>query len=234
MAGTADTIFKGLSAHADAHEGTTHSICAPGLGESLACDVVPSRAMETPDRPAKDIYERKATSQSRGRTIQRIMDRQHAVGMIPGTEQVLAERPEGSIAEAVLAFHAEWVEPKQVTTRRAYERSLAFFARDLAEQGPTPSEPLATLSRDRLVAHLDWRLARGLTDPGELQRAALHLTRLCEWIGEHRGVDLDADRAWMRAQAAARIAAAPPAFHVATSADELRDTSADATVLGAD
>lgn len=182
----------------------------------------------------KDIYDRKATSVSRGKTVQRIMDRQHATGMIPGTEDVLAERPEGSIAEAVLAFHAAWVEPKQVTTRRAYERSLAFFTRDLAANGPAPTEPLAALSRDRLVEHLDWRLSSGLHDPGELQRAALHLTRLCEWIGEHRGVDLDADRAWMRAQAVARIAAAPPAFHVALHADELRDTSGDATSLGVD
>ncbi|MCW2920957.1 MAG: hypothetical protein JWL76_831 [Thermoleophilia bacterium] len=180
----------------------------------------------------KDIYDRKATSVSRGKTIQRIMDRQHASGMIPGTELVLAERPDGSIAEAVLAFHGEWVEPKQVTTRRAYERSLAFFVRDLAANGPAPTEALAALSRDRLVEHLDWRLANGLHDPGELQRAALHLTRLCEWIGGHRGVDLDADRAWMRAQAAGRIDAAPPAFHVATSADELRDTSGDADALG--
>ena len=181
----------------------------------------------------RDIYDRRATSQSRGKTIQRIMDRQHAAGMIPGTEQVLEERPVGSIAEAVLAFHANWVEDKQVTTRRAYERSLAFFVRDLADQGPAPASPLAELSRDRLVAHLDWRLARGLDDPGELQRSALHLTRLCEWVAEHRGVHV-ADRAWMRERAAERIAAAPPAFHVATRADELRDTSADAAALGTD
>lgn len=182
----------------------------------------------------KDIYDRKATSTSRGKTIQRIMDRQHEAGMIPGTEQVLAERPEGSIAQAVLAFHAEWVEPKQVTTRRAYERSLAFFVRDLATNGPATTEPLASLSRDRLVEHLDWRLSNGLHDPGELQRSALHLTRLCEWISEHSEVDLQADRAWMRAQAAARIAAAPPPFHVAGRADQLRDTSGDADALGVD
>lgn len=183
----------------------------------------------------KDIYDRKATSASRGKTIQRIMDRQHAPGMIPGTEQVLEERPAGSIAEAVLGFHADWVESKQVTTRRAYERSLAFFVRDLAANGPAPAQPLAELSRDRLVEHLDWRLASGLHDPGELQRAALHLTRLCEWITEHTDsddVNLNADRAWMRAQAADRIAAAPPAFHVATRAEELRDTSTDAADLG--
>lgn len=180
----------------------------------------------------KDIYDRRPTSESRGRTIQRIMDLQHAQGVIPGTEEVLAERPPRSIAEAIVAFHAAWVEPKPVTTRRAYERSLAFFARDLAATGPAPQAPLAELGRERLVQHLDWRLSNGLHDPGELQRAALHLTRLCEWASTELGVDLGADRAWMRAQAAARIAAAPPAFHVATSAEELRDTAGDAGVLG--
>lgn len=183
---------------------------------------------------SKDIYDRRPTSTSRGRTIQRIMDLQHAQGVIPGTEQVLAERPAGSIAEAVLAFHAAWVETKPVTTRRAYERSLAFFARDLAEVGPSPQAPLGELSRDRLVQHLDWRLSKGLHDPGELQRAALHLTRFCEWSASELEVDLGADRAWMRAEAASRIADAPPAFHVATRADELRDTGDDASVLRVD
>jgi hypothetical protein len=183
---------------------------------------------------SKDIYDRKPTSTSRGRTIQRIMDLQHAQGMIPGTEQVLAERPAGSIAEAIGGFHAAWVETKAVTTRRAYERSLAFFARDLAANGPLPQLPLDELTRDRLVEHLDWRLANALTDPGELQRAALHLTRLCEWAEAELGASLDANRAWMREHAAARIAAAPPAYHVATHADELRDTSEDARLLGSD
>lgn len=181
---------------------------------------------------SKDIYGRRATSQSRGKTIQRILDHQHAPGMIPGTEAVLAERPTGSIGAAVLAFHAAWVESKQVTTRRAYERSLAFFVRDLAANGPTPQEPVDRLSRDRVVEHLDWRLENGLHDPGELQRAALHLTRLLEWLQETLALELDADRAWMRQQAADRIAAAPPAFHVAASADELRDTSGDADAIG--
>lgn len=181
---------------------------------------------------SKDMYDRRATSTSRGKTIERIMDLQHAPGTIPGAEQALAERPAGSIAEAIMGFHAAWVEDKQVTTRRAYERSLAFFARDLAEQGPVPSEPLSTIGRDRIVAHLDWRIERALVDPGELQRASLHLTRFCEWAEAELGASLGADRAWMRAQAAARIAAAPPAFHVATRADELRDTSGDADAIG--
>ncbi len=179
----------------------------------------------------RDIYGRRATSTSRGKTIQRILDHEHPAGMIPGTQGVLDERPEGSIAAAIMAFHAAWVETKQVTTRRAYERSLAFFARDLAELGPAPTAPIGELDRDRLAAHLDWRIDRGLHDPGELQRAALHLTRLCEWANDELGAEIDADRAWMRARAGERIAAVPPPFHVAASADELRDTSGDADVL---
>lgn len=179
----------------------------------------------------RDIYGRRPTSTSRGRTIQRIMDHQHAAGTIPGAEEALAQRPPGSIAAALMAFHAAWIEPKQVTTRRAYERSLAFFARDLAEHGPPPRGAVSLLDRDRLVQHLEWRMASGLADPGELQRAALHLTRFCEWSAEELGVDLGADRAWMREQAAARIAAAPPPFHVATTAEELRDTTGDDAML---
>jgi hypothetical protein len=185
----------------------------------------------TRETSRKDTYGRSATSTSRGRTIERILDHQHPAGMIPGTEGVLDERPAGSIAAAIAAFHADWVEQRQVTTRRAYERSLAFFARDLHASGPAPRDPIGTLDRERLVAHLDWRIAAGLHDPGELQRAALHLTRLCEWSNERLGAGIDVDRAWMRAQAAERIAAAPPAFHVASSADELRDTSGDAALL---
>ena len=181
----------------------------------------------------RDIYGRRATSESRGKTIQRILDHQHAAGMIPGTEGVLDERPEGSIAAAIMAFHDAWVESKQVTTRRAYERSLAFFARDLAARGPAVTSPVGALARERLVDHLDWRIERGMHDPGELQRAALHLTRLCEWANEQLEAGIDVDRAWMRARAAERIAAAPPAFHVAGTADELRDTSSDADTLDA-
>ena len=69
-------------------------------------------------------------------------------------------------------------------------------------------------------------------DPGELQRAALHLTRLCEWANEQLDANIDVDRAWMRERAADRIALAPPPFHVASSAEQLRDTSNDAATLG--
>lgn len=180
----------------------------------------------------RDIYGRRPTSTSRGRTIERIMDLQHERGVLPGAEGVLADAPPGSIAAAIVGFHRGWVEHRQVTTRRAYERSLALFARDLAEQGPAPARPLHELAADRLAAHLDWRLRHGLVDSGELQRSALHLARFCEWAASELDAQLLPDaRAWMRHQAAARIEAAPPAFHVATSADELRDTSADERLL---
>ncbi|MCW2926168.1 MAG: hypothetical protein JWM86_136 [Thermoleophilia bacterium] len=182
-------------------------------------------------RPPKDLYGRKATSQSRGRTIERIMDKQHPQGMIPGADEVLADRPAGSIADAICRFHEAWVEPKAVTTRRAYERSLAFFARDLAETGPAPTESVAVLTQGRILAHMDWRRSKGLDDPGELQRSAMHLVRLLEWSRDELGAALEVDRVWVRAEATARAADAPPPFHLATSADELRDTSGDAALL---
>lgn len=194
---------------------------------------------------SKDIYDRRPTSTSRGKTHERIMALQHAPGMIPGAEQVLADPAPGSIAAAICGFHTNWVEPKPVTTRRAYERSLAFFARDLDANGPALSEPATVLEPARLEQHLDWRLTSGLADPGEIQRSALHLARLAEWIdAAGAGVDpatSDAAspafveiRATMRAAAASRIAKLPPAYHVATAASELRDTSADADLLDGD
>ena len=180
----------------------------------------------------KDLYGRRPTSTSRGKTHGRIMALQHALGTIPGAEDALATAPEGSIAAGIRAFHTTWVEPKPVTTRRAYERTLAFFARDLQATGPEPAQPATQLRRERLAAHLDWRIHAGLTDVGELQRAGLHLARLAEWFDETFDLNLGATREWMREQAAARIDLAPPAYHTATSADQLRDTSRDAAVLG--
>lgn len=169
----------------------------------------------------RDIYGRRPTSESRGRTHERIMALQHEAGRLPGAEDALAERPGGSIAAAICEFHVTWVEPKIVTVRRAYERSLALFARDLAENGPPPGTPTAELTPERLVAHLDWRIGVGLQDPGEIQRSALHLARFAAWLTE-RGTPIDVPRAWMREHANQRIALLPPAFHVATEASQLR------------
>lgn len=135
-----------------------------------------------------------------------------------------------------MAFHAEHVQPKPVTTRRAYERSLTLFMRDLVAQGPLPRTLVvdSKLDRERFASHLDWRVAQGLDDAGELQRAALHLARFGEWLVSTGRLNAEAfidGRTWMRAEAGRRIADAPPAFHVAADADALRDTSGDADVL---
>lgn len=173
----------------------------------------------------RDIHGRRPTSESRGRTHERILAQQHEAGRLPGAEDVLAERPDGSIAAAICEFHVSWVESKLVTVRRGYERSLALFARDLAEHGPAPAAPVTELTPERLVAHLDWRISVNLRDPGELQRSALHLARFAAWLGEH-GTPLDAPRDTLRAAAVARIAALPPVFHVATDAAQLRGEAA--------
>lgn len=185
----------------------------------------------------KDIYGRRPTSASRGKTHERIMALQHDPSVIPGTEAVLAERPPGSIAASILAFHADQVVARPVTTRRAYERSLAFFARDLAATGPSPQAAASVLDRERAAQHLDWRIEQGLHDAGELQRSALHLSRLFEWLVDAEllaPAAFEDGRAWMRAEAARRIEHAPPPFHVAASADELRDVSGDAALLAAE
>lgn len=191
--------------------------------------------MKDPARP-KDMYGRKPTSSSRGKTHDRILAMQHEPGMLPGAEAILADRPAGSLAEAVMAFHAEHVQPKPVTTRRAYERSLTLFVRDLVARGPLPNTLVvdSKLDRERFANHLDWRMEQGLHDAGELQRSALHLARLGEWLvstGRLPAESFVDGRAWMRAEAVRRIADAPPAFHVAADAAALRDVSGDADLL---
>ena len=188
------------------------------------------------ERRPKDIYDRKPTSESRGKTHERIMALQHDPSMIPGAEAVLAEAPEGSIARALIDFHQAEIISRPVTTRRAYERSIAFFARDLAESGtgPHPRESVDALTRDRIASHIDWRLGNGLIDPGELTRSSLHLSRFAEWLvaaGRKTETEFADFRPWMRAQAADKIASAPPAFHVAADAADLRDTSSDEQIL---
>lgn len=180
---------------------------------------------------SRDRYGRRPTSTSRGKTHERIMRMGTTRGTIPGAEQALAEAPPGSIAACILAFHDAFVAGQGPTSRRAYERTLALFANDLLMVGPAPTTTATVLTRDRLVAHLDWRVAHGLHDAGELQRGALHLSRLSEWIDTKLGCDIGADRAWMRTAARDRIAMLPPAFQTARSADELRDTSRDEAML---
>lgn len=149
--------------------------------------------------PPRDIYGRRPTSQSRGKTHDRIMQLQHAPGTLPGGDEVLADAPAGSIGEALLTFHRQWVEHQSVTSRRAYERSIVLLARDLAERGPKPGEPSTLVDAKRLAAHLDWRVANGLDHAGELQRAGAHLARLGEWMDAEHGTTLGPLRETLRA-----------------------------------
>lgn len=190
--------------------------------------------MDDERQSTRDLYQRRPTSTSRGRTHERIMALQHAPHTLPGAEEALAIRPPGSIAAAICDFHAAWATPRRVTTRRSYERSLALLSRDLHANGPDPAQPLQSLAGERLGTHIEWRVAVGLTDPGELQRAALHLARLCEWLDAERDGSFGAIRPVLRERAAAALRGAPPPYHAAGSASELRDTSGDARVLGLD
>lgn len=145
---------------------------------------------------SRDIYGRRATSTSRGRTQQRIMDLQHDPATIPGAEEHLAAPAPGSIASSLAAFHRTWVVEQPVAPRRAYERTLALLLRDLAEAGPAPQDPVTDLDGRRLAAHATWRLQVGLTGEGELRRLPVHLAR----IGEHLAADGAPDMGDVRAR----------------------------------
>ena len=155
---------------------------------------------------ARDIYGRKAVSQSRGRTHERIMALQHAEGSLPGADELLAEAPAGSIGAGIRGFHAQWVTPlKSVTSRRAYERSLVLLAKDLAERDVSGqlTDPVGSLRRESLTEHLTWRIVHGMIDAAELQRCAAHLTRLAAWLDEHAGGEVGLERGDLRAVVAA-------------------------------
>ena len=143
-------------------------------GQPLAYDCV----METPSR---DIYGRKPVSESRGRTDDRILAMQHDPDTLPGTEDLLdASMPSGSIGAVIQSFQVEWVKTQPITNRRAYERALMLLVHDLAQNGPSLSEPIERLTGDRLVAHLDWRWHAGMHHPTDFPRAAVNLARLLE------------------------------------------------------
>jgi hypothetical protein len=138
--------------------------------------------------------------------------------------------------DAQIMNHTTLDEAPKLFTLATMTALVAFFARDLAESGvgPHPRDPITELTRERIASHIDWRLANGLIDPGELTRSSLHLSRFAEWLVA-AGLKTEAEfaefRPWMRAQAAGKIAAAPPAFHVAADATALRDTSGDEQIL---
>jgi len=155
---------------------------------------------------ARDIYGRRPVSRSRGKTQQRIMDLQHDPAQLPGGDELLRDAVPGTLAASIRGLHQGWVVDQVVTSRRAYERSLVLLARDFAENGPGLDAPPATLSAERLEAHLHWRVAMGLTHPAELQRAGVHLGRFAEWLDGSAGTALGQYKDRLRASAAALVA----------------------------
>lgn len=164
---------------------------------------------------SRDIYGRRPTSQSRGKTHERIMALQHAPGTLPGADELLAgpdggAATTGSIAAAIRAFHAGWVETQTVTVRRGYERMLVLLARDVAgDADGALQQPVATLTRARVEQHLAWRVGNGLVDRQELLRCGVHLHRLTEWLDANAGTAIGVTRDEMR-DAAARATAHSP------------------------
>lgn len=152
---------------------------------------------------------------------------QHDPQRLPGVEAIIDGAPEGSIAAGVRAFHQGWVTGQPVTSRRSYERSLAFFLRFLELEGPSPHAPLDELHAERAVAHLWWRVRCGLTDAGELRRSVIHLGRLSSWLAESGQPVAPFDRAALKAAVEIVLAAVPPPFHVARTSAELRDTAGE-------
>lgn len=146
----------------------------------------------------QDPYDRKPTSDSRGRTHERILGMQRANGTLPGADELLADAPAGSIGAAVLGFLVDWVEHRSVTSRRAYERSLVLLVRDCAEHGPALDSPASALNAARLAQHLAWRIDNGLNNPTELIRCAVHVSRLADWLDEHHGAQVNASREDLR------------------------------------
>jgi hypothetical protein len=185
-------------------------------------------------RRPKDIYSRRSVSDSRGRTHERVLARQHGVGVLPGAEHLLQDAPEGSIAAGTHTFLVEWLSSRPVTSRRAYERSITIFLRDLERNGPHPHEFAADLTLQRLYQHLAWRIEVGLRDAGELQRCVLHLARVCEWLDTTFNAGISPDRAELRAAASTVLASVPPPFQAAHTAADLRDTSDDESTLVGD
>lgn len=169
---------------------------------------------QPPARRKRDIYGRRPTSTSRGKTQDRIMALQREPGTLPGSEGLFDDAPHGSIAEGILAFTSEWVQHQPVTSSRAYERALVLLAKDLAAHGPHLHEPASALTQTRLAQHLAWRVDNGLRHPGDLVRAGINVAHFADWLDEHRGTTVAASRDELRAvaqQLLANVEGLPPA-----------------------
>lgn len=160
---------------------------------------------------SRDIYGRKPTSESRGKTQQRIMDLQHAPGQLPEMAELLQDLAAGSIGQAIDRFVREWVTEQAVTSRRSYERTMMLLVRDFQEpqsdREPELGLPAERLDLDRLVQHLRWRISKGLVDEAELRRATVHLARFSAWARDNVAPQVPAiDRESLRAQLDALLA----------------------------
>jgi hypothetical protein len=169
-----------------------------------------------------DIYGRKPTSTSRGKTHDRIMALQHDPAIIPGTAGLLEHPTAGSIAAVMVETHQHVVVHLPVTTRRAHERTFAMIARDLHDHGPGLAVPFADFTIDRFAAHLDWRLAHGFDDPGEMRRTIVHVGKLVSHARDVMQIPSPLTKDQLREVVERRAAQVPPPFGAASTSAELQ------------
>ena len=105
-----------------------------------------------------------------------------------------------TIAEALDAFEDEWIESLAFTPHTSYRRTLRLFRMEL---GDRVEQPLDTLKADDLRAFVLWHRAHSLADNAEgTRKAAVHIARLGEFLGEQYGMpDLAIPRDELRALA---------------------------------
>jgi hypothetical protein len=99
-----------------------------------------------------------------------------------------------TIGEALDAFEDEWIESLAFTPHTSYRRTLRLFRVE---------QPLQTLRPDDLRAFVTWHRAHALADSAEgTRKAAVHIARLGEFLGEQYGMpDLAIPRDELRALA---------------------------------
>ncbi len=172
-------LERGFRVYEQVLRGTSgHDVAAAGARRGR----VPCPSMSD-ERRTKDIYGRRATSSSRGRPT----NGSSRCSTNPEPSRALTPRSstlrQARSPRACFEFHRTWGRDPAGDHPARLRALLALLMRDLAAHGPEPAEPAGALDRERLVSHLDWRIARQLVDPGELQRSALHMARLGAWFG---------------------------------------------------
>ena len=105
-----------------------------------------------------------------------------------------------TIGEALDAFEVEWVDPLAFTPQTSYRRTLRLLRLEL---GARVDDPLESLAPDDLRNFVLWHRAHALSDsPEGTRKAAVHIARLGEFLGEHYGApDLAIPRDELRALA---------------------------------